>query len=426
MIALLLTVALALLGVPSTGVAGVNDTPLPTFSDGKSSQQVLLIPTAIKVNNLDTDVICTNLATGPVDIGLEVFDQTGTRGNTIHSGNGAALGVAPGATVTISSGATKVMHEDKVIFLEAPVTELRNGSARVVATSPDIACVAFAVDSKHTIDPPPSNFAPPTITLLAASVAISPGCTPAACDDGNSCTTDGCDAAGKCTHAAVADGTTCDDGNACTRNDVCGAGVCRGTAISCGADTPCHQLSVCDPHSGRCFQGAPVSTCVPGGGKATTDCTAEWMVENPRNAKGQTRNVQVCRQGDPACDFDADPGQCTFHLRVCLNNNDANMPGCTPSNVTTYQLQGLTPQNTDTLLAPVAAFGPSSRTGKGRNVVTFSPPCTTPDQCTDVMPLAVPVGHTVLLKVRATSSSGPPDIDKLKLKCVAKTSRAGT
>src|SRR5207253_8662790 len=141
------TVGLVLLGSGATALAGVQDAPLPTFSDGKASQLVVLIPTAIKNNFLDTDAICTNLAPQAVDIGLEVFDQTGTRGNTIGSGNGAVLGVAPGATVTITTGATKVIHEDKIIVLEAPVIDLGNGSARVVATSAAIGCGAFAVDS---------------------------------------------------------------------------------------------------------------------------------------------------------------------------------------------------------------------------------------------------------------------------------------
>src|SRR6059036_3048337 len=85
MVAFLLTVALALVGLPSTTLAGVQDAPFPTFSDGKASQLALLIPTAIKINNLDTEVICTNLAPAAVDIGLEVFDQTGTRANTTET-----------------------------------------------------------------------------------------------------------------------------------------------------------------------------------------------------------------------------------------------------------------------------------------------------------------------------------------------------
>src|SRR5438093_6392098 len=203
MVAFLLTVALALLGLPSSTLAGVQDAPFPTFSDGKASQLALLIPTAIKINNLDTEVICTNLTPAAVDIGLEVFDQTGTRGNTIGSGNGALLDVAPVATVTITTGQTKVIHEDKIIVLEAPVIDLGNGSARVGATSAQIGCVAFAVDSKHKIEAPPSVVAPPTITPLAASAT----CVPAACHCGNRCTSDGDSRAGKWKHAAVADRT---------------------------------------------------------------------------------------------------------------------------------------------------------------------------------------------------------------------------
>ena len=111
--------------------AGPADTPLPTFSDSKTAVKVYTAIGAIKNNGLETAFFCTNLDSAPQDIGVEVFDQTGTRGNTIGSGNGAVLGVAPGATVTITTGATKVIHEDKIIVLEAPVIDLGNGSARV-------------------------------------------------------------------------------------------------------------------------------------------------------------------------------------------------------------------------------------------------------------------------------------------------------
>ena len=101
---------------------GVTDTPLPTFSDGKAAQLVALLPGVIKKNQVDTDVICTNLAPVAVDVGFEVFDQGGVRGNRVDAGNGALLAVGPGRTVTIATGGTAVLHEDAVITLEAPVT----------------------------------------------------------------------------------------------------------------------------------------------------------------------------------------------------------------------------------------------------------------------------------------------------------------
>ena len=76
--------------------AGVADTPLPTFADGKPAQLAVLLPAVVKDNNLRTYVVCTNLGATPVDVGLEVFDQSGVRGNTVAAGNGALFNVAAG------------------------------------------------------------------------------------------------------------------------------------------------------------------------------------------------------------------------------------------------------------------------------------------------------------------------------------------
>ena len=155
---------------------GVTDTPLPTFSDGKAAQLVALLPGVIKKNKVDTDVICTNLAPVAVDVGFEVFDQGGVRGNRVDAGNGALLAVGPGRTVTIATGGTAVLHEDAVITLEAPVTNLANGSGRVVATDVHIACAAFTVDSLHTVVDPRTcpTCQPPTLAGLHVSYVATP------------------------------------------------------------------------------------------------------------------------------------------------------------------------------------------------------------------------------------------------------------
>ena len=85
LVALLVVVAAG--GAPVR--AGVQDTPLPTFSDGQAAQLAALIPGAIKDNNVETVVICTNLAPAPLDVGLEVFDETGALRNSIAAGDGA-------------------------------------------------------------------------------------------------------------------------------------------------------------------------------------------------------------------------------------------------------------------------------------------------------------------------------------------------
>ena len=87
-----LAVTACLVAAPAGRVrAGVADTPLPTFADGQPAKFAAFLPTVVSDNNLRTYVMCTNLGTTPVDVGLEVFDSGGTRGNTIATGNGALL-----------------------------------------------------------------------------------------------------------------------------------------------------------------------------------------------------------------------------------------------------------------------------------------------------------------------------------------------
>lgn len=242
-------------GAAVPGRAGVGDTPLPTFADGKPVQVAAVLPAVVKDNELRTYVVCTNLGATPVDLGLEVFDQSGVRGNTIAAGNGALLNVAAGGTVTFSTGATVVLHEEQVITLEPPVAVLGQGSGRVLTTDLQVACTAYAVDRFHQVlDPRRSAERPPTLTVLPVRSA----CTPAACADGDPCTLDACDHAGVCMHTIVPDGTPCNDGNACTTGESCVADQCLGSAVSCDDGDPC-TTDTCDPASG-CLH-TPVPGC---------------------------------------------------------------------------------------------------------------------------------------------------------------------
>src|SRR3989441_1235185 len=91
--------------------AGVQDTPLPTFSNGQAAQLAALIRGAIKDNNVETVVICTNLTLAPLDVGLEVFDETGSLRNSIAAGDAAFFPVAAGVTVTVGTGPVAALHE---------------------------------------------------------------------------------------------------------------------------------------------------------------------------------------------------------------------------------------------------------------------------------------------------------------------------
>src|SRR5262249_37911326 len=195
---------------------GVGNTPLPTFADGQPAQLVAVLPTVVKDNELRTYVMCNNFGTTPVDVGVEVFDQSGVRGNTIAAGNGALLGVPSGATVTFSTGATAVFHEEQVITLELPVTVLGQGSGRVVATALQLRLRAYGAARLPEIPAPPRPAGgPPPVAVLP----VNPACTPAACADGNACTLPGCDHAGVCTYTPIANGTACNDVSACTTGD---------------------------------------------------------------------------------------------------------------------------------------------------------------------------------------------------------------
>jgi hypothetical protein len=133
---------------------------LAVFSDGKPALHVYTAVGVIKNNNLETVFVCANLGTVPVNIGLEVFDKTGAPTNAIVADEGVSLGVAVGATTTISTGATALLTEDAVI---GALPVIGNGSARVVASTKDVSCTAWLIDETHTIlDPATSTLPPPT------------------------------------------------------------------------------------------------------------------------------------------------------------------------------------------------------------------------------------------------------------------------
>src|SRR5947208_15696386 len=92
---------------------GPLNTPLSPFTDGSFGKYLWTVPGEIKKQGFVTDFTCTNLdAPGTAaDIGVEIFDETGTRLNDVSvtppSGcNGAMLGIPTGHTVSISNGVT--------------------------------------------------------------------------------------------------------------------------------------------------------------------------------------------------------------------------------------------------------------------------------------------------------------------------------
>lgn len=162
-----LYVALGAIGLfPTMGIAGPSNTPLPTFAGGTPAVAVYYAVGVIKNNNLESDFICTNMDVANVHIGVEVFDETGALRNAIAAGNGAILNLAAGETRTIGTSGTALLHEDATITLNAAgngVSQLRNGSARIVASSKNVQCTAMVLDELHQVrDPLQSPEPPPT------------------------------------------------------------------------------------------------------------------------------------------------------------------------------------------------------------------------------------------------------------------------
>ena len=103
--------------------------------------------------------------------------------------------------------------------------------------------------------------------------------SPAACDDGNRCTTDRCDASqalGRCIHTSTPNccmsDADCPDSDVCTINERCQAGSCVSDPLACPDPGPC-AMGSCDPRA-RCVtiplpDGSPCSDGDPCSEKAT-------------------------------------------------------------------------------------------------------------------------------------------------------------
>ena len=67
---------------------------------------------------------------------------------------------------------------------------------------------------------------------------------------------------------------------------------------------------------------------VRGGGSYLSDCLVEWRITPRSIVDTRARVDAVCHDGDPACDHDSVPGQCTFNLSLCFNVPDGSIPYC--------------------------------------------------------------------------------------------------
>lgn len=143
---LLLPLAALVFGLTPDVCAAIGDAALPTFADGKQSTLVLVAPGAVKRLRLQTEVICTSIASDVLDVGVEIYDETGALLNDVSAGVGAVLDVMPGESVTIGTGPTQAFLETSTI----PLADFAQGIVRVVASSDQVQCNVFVVDDALT------------------------------------------------------------------------------------------------------------------------------------------------------------------------------------------------------------------------------------------------------------------------------------
>jgi outer membrane protein assembly factor BamB len=157
-------------------------------------------------------------------------------------------------------------------------------------------------------------------------------------------------------------------------------------------------------------------SCFPGGGKAATDCFAEFEGAHPNSpfptpTKQKPKKEVRCFDGDAGCDLDGEVnGSCRFPADVCLFTADPNLPECSAAQVTAATASAK--QSADGGAALQTALGALLPAG-----------ATT---CTDGVGVDVPLKvngkgvqkqRSVTLNVKATTASGK-DSDKLKLTCL--------
>jgi hypothetical protein len=162
-----------------------------------------------------------------------------------------------------------------------------------------------------------------------------------------------------------------------------GPGTCLGNAApcadsaACGVDGPCVELlpttvdAMNDVVSTTGITSFGIygvvnpgvyfpSASILGGGSPKSDCGLEFqLAANPADLvldkNGNPSPKQRCNDGDPACDFDAIPGQCTFHMAACINVVDTRTPDCDARSTTSFVVKSPSEKDTTNPNKPGAA-----------------------------------------------------------------------
>jgi 6-phosphogluconolactonase (cycloisomerase 2 family) len=227
-----------------------------------------------------------------------------------------------------------------------------------------------------------------------------------------------------------------------------------------------------DDCDAECTAAAP-GECIPGRGKPQTECFAEWQVlTDPPPSINPITNLPdfriECQNGNAGCDADntATDDHCTFEVRVCLNNSDPRLAACSALDVAKFDLKKPRPgagANTAFDNANIVEFQKAMSGGtcdndstrsclvngdcqmggvctgppvigvpfvKGKTTLIAGATSGVPDNCSNVIPVQVPLRLTptgykkrtrvVRYQVRTSPppGNGQVDTDFIKLTCI--------
>jgi sugar lactone lactonase YvrE len=157
-----------------------------------------------------------------------------------------------------------------------------------------------------------------------------------------------------------------------------------------------------------CTQG----TCAAGGGSKKTDCFVEFNA-----GFGARGNKFICKDGDPACDHDAVPRQCTLSMKLCFGVADPRLAKCTPQGIKSVQLL----KSISTVVDSLGRMQSATVGGGSKPIVSFTEAVT---GCTGAADVVVPIvkkkGKAVLRTAGSTGGSGraAKDPDTVVVTCV--------
>jgi hypothetical protein len=118
--------------------AGMLNDPPPVFDGGTPGRVVYRMgPIYFEAGRADTVILCTNVCSWPLIVGIEIFDASD---QVVASGDRS--GVAPGAQVVFDTSADPTRSGEVVV---SPRASVAHGKARVSATATTLSCVGHQV-----------------------------------------------------------------------------------------------------------------------------------------------------------------------------------------------------------------------------------------------------------------------------------------